>query len=366
MTVRVLFLVSDSAWTARARAFLLAARGLRAKGYDAIVACESGGLVEARAAQAEVPVLQLEADASAAGDAWQLRKDLQQRDVDVVFVHTDEEQLVATSAVRLGGRAGAVIRRVAPFDIVAHGTGARFATRFAPTGLLFTTESDRAAADLGRYRIPAAIAPLAVDPAEHEAARVTAKTALGAKADSRLIVCVHDESDKRRVLTALRTVALLAPRHPELHLVLMGAARQDELRMHGAALGINAFVTYVDTTDELGIIRAADVGWVAAEGDTAALAALDFMACGTAILAERDALTEHYVADGIAGSLLGVADPTTTAAVVAAFLARNEQRVAMGRSGRTRLQRDFTYDAMIRGYQDVIASVTSRSPQTVG
>jgi glycosyltransferase involved in cell wall biosynthesis len=366
MSARVLFLVSDLTWTGRARAFMLAARGLRAKGYDTIVACEEGGQIEARAKQADVPVLPMDVDASAAGDAWRLRKDLQARDVDVVFVHTDEEMLVATSAVRLGRRAGAVIRRVPPFEVVTHGAGARFATRLASTGLLFTTESDRDAADLGRHRVPASVAPLGVDHSETEAAKALARTALGAKTDSRIIVCVHDDSEKRRVLTALRTVSLLAPRHPELHLVVMGATRQDELRMHGAALGINAYVTYVDTTDELGVIRAADVGWVAAEGDAAALAALDFMACGTAILAERNPLTEHYIADGIAGSLLTPADPTTTAAIVAAFLAKNDQRVAMGRSGRARLLREFSFEAMIRGFEEVITAASTHSPQVVG
>jgi glycosyltransferase involved in cell wall biosynthesis len=365
--MRVLFLVSDGNWSARARAFVLAARGLRAKGHEVLIACESQCPVQVRVAESEVPVIALEPDASSAGDTLQLRKALQEKAVDVVFVHTEDEMLVASSAVRLGRGAGAVIRRIAPFDVVNAGKGARFATRIAPTGLLFTTEADRAASDPGRHRIPSSVAPLGVDIAEHEGAEAVNKASLAAQPNARLIVCVHDGGDKRRVYSVLRTIALLAPRHPELHLAIVGATEPDELRMHGAALGINALVTYVGPAEnELSIIRAADVGWVAAEGDAAALGALDFMACGIPVLAERSPLTEHYVADGIAGVLLAPADQTTTAGAVAAFLAKDEQTVAMGKAGRARLARDFSYDAMIRGFEQAITAAAQRSPQTVG
>jgi len=364
--MRVLFLVSDGSWNARARAFVLAARGLAARGHEVMVACESECPVQVRVAQAELPVVALAPDASSTGDTMQLRRTLQEKAVDVVFVHTEAELLVASSAVRLGRGAGAVIRRIPPFEVANQGRGARLATRIAPTGLLFSTEADRNAADVGRHRIPSAVAPLSVDPTEHERAAEITKAMLGAPKECRLIVCVHDGGDKRKVFTVLRTLALLAPRHPELHLAVVGATRPDELRMHGAALGINALVTYIGATDnELSVIRAADVGWIAADGDGAALAALDFMACHTAVLAERSPLTEHYVADGIVGLLLAPADSTTTAASVAEFLAKDEQRVAMGNAGHARLQREFSYEAMIRGFEQAMAGAVERGAQPV-
>lgn len=370
--MRVLFLVSDSTWSARARAFVLAARALAARGHEVMLACESECPVQVRAAASEISVVALQPDASAAGDAWQLRQALQDSAIDAVFVHTDQEHLIASSALRLGrggaGRSGAraVIRRLPPFAVSSDRAGARFAARLAPSGLLFSTEADRSAWKGKGYRVPAAVAPLGVDPSEHESIRAATKVSLGAPADARLIVCVHDGGDTRRVLMAGRTVALLAPRHPELFLVIIGAANQDALRMHGAALGINTLVSYLGSReDELSVIRAADVGWIAADGDAAAFAALDFMACGTAVVAERSPLTEHYVADGIAGALLNPADATTTAAAVAAFLARDEVRAAMGSAGRARLQREFTFDAMIRGFEQAIAGAVERGAQLV-
>jgi glycosyltransferase involved in cell wall biosynthesis len=367
--MRILFLVSDKSWSARARAFALAARGLSARGHDVLLACERECPVQVRAAESAVPVVTLEPDASVAGDTWQLRRVLQEKDVDVVFVHSEEELLVATSAVRLGlgSGGGRVIRRIPPFQFAADGRSGRLATRIAPAGLLFTTEADRAAADARRYRIPSGVAPLAVDPTDHEKAAQITKASLGAPAEARLIVCIHDGGDKRPVFTALRTLALLAPRHPELFLAIVGTTEFDDLRMHGASLGINNSVAFIGPREnELSLIRTADVGWIAASGDAAAFAALDFMAFGTAVLAERSPLIEHYVADGSGGMLLTPADPTTTASTVAAFLAKDEQRAAMGNAARARLRRDFPFEAMIQGFEQVIGGVGAAARSPVG
>jgi glycosyltransferase involved in cell wall biosynthesis len=364
--MRALFLISDDCWSPPARAFVLAARGLVARGHDTLIACESGCPVQVRAEESELPIVTLDHDASGARNALQLRKTVQEREVDVIFVHTDAELLLASSAMRLGRGAGAVIRRVPPFAVASAGRGARFATRIASTGLLFSTEADKQAAEAGRHRVPATVAPVGIDPAQHDAIVAVTKASLGAPPDCRLIVCVHDGSEEHRAFTALRTLSLLAPRHPELHLAIVGAAPFDELRMHGAALGINPMVSYLGAReDELAILKAAEVGWIAADGDAAAFAALDFMAFRVPVLAERTPLTEHYVADGIAGVLLAPADPPTTAASVAAFLAKGEQRVQMGNAGRTRLQREFSYESMIQGFEQAMSAAGGRATATV-
>jgi len=50
---------------------------------------------------------------------------------------------------------------------------------------------------------------------------------------------------------------------------------------------------------------------------------------------------------------------------VAAFLAKDEQSAAMGKAGHARLSRDFTFDAMIGGFEQAIAGAAQRSSQTV-
>lgn len=360
--MRVLFLITDKGWSGRARAFVLAARGLGERGHDVVLACESECAVQVRVAESQLPVVSLKPDASAAGDTLALRRAVRDGDVDVVFVHSERELLIASSAVRLGRRAGAVIRRIPPFEVAAGGRGARLATKLAPTGVLFSTTEDQQASDGASHRLPSAVAPLAIDTRQHDAVNAIARSELGAPQDSTIIVCVNDGTDTQTALIALRTVALLAGRHPHLHLIVTGAAPLDDLRMHGASLGINSMVSYLgESRDELALLKSADLGWIAAHGDAAAFAALDFMAFGVPLICERTTLMQHYVADGIGGVLLPRADASTTAAAVSAFLSKREQRTAMGNAGRARLTRLFPYDAMIAGFESALNSA-NRTP----
>lgn len=330
-----------------------------------MLACESECPMQVAAAASQINVTSLTRGASTTGATLELRRLL--REVDVCFVHSEGELMMAASAAKLGSGRSAVIRRISPFCAVTAGTGARLISRLSPTGLLFSTEADREAADGQGHKLKAAVAPLAVDPAEHDAAKAVSRATLNVPQDSRLIVCVHDGLEHLGVLTLLRTVALLSPRHPELRVVVIGAERADDMRMHAAALGVTPMVTYLGPRDdELGVIRAASFGWVAAEADAAALAALDLMASRIPVLAMRTPLTQHYVADGVTGVLLPPADPTTTASSMADFLSRDDMHAAMGNAGRARLQREFSFEAMIRGYEEAIsAAVGARGTRSV-
>jgi glycosyltransferase involved in cell wall biosynthesis len=179
------------------------------------------------------------------------------------------------------------------------------------------------------------------------------------------MVCVADRKAKGRITTALRTVALLAPRHPNLRLALVGSGcDDDDTHMHASALGVTPLVRFLGERDDMAaVVGAAEVGWVAAEGDDGAFGCLDFMAAGVPVIAERSPLLSLYVPDGIAGVLLPPAHPNDTAATVANFLADNNQRVAMGRAGRTRVARDFTEAAMVAAFIAAANAVGARTLQ---
>jgi len=364
--MRALFLVTGGAWNASARAFVLAANGLSRRGHQVAVACESECPIHVHAQTADLPIVPLRAGASGTGDGWRLRGAVRDGEVDVVFVHTDAEQYVASSAVRFARGKARIIRRIPPFSVVTRSRRAAFASRLTPAGLLFATAADVAvAANSEGFRIPAVVAPLAVDAASYEGIPAADREAFDGGPNRRLIVCVQDGKHPQRVLTAIRALSLLASRHPELRMVIVGSGDLDELRMHGAAVGVNALITYMGVRDdELSIIKAADVGWIAAESDAAAFAALDCMAVGVPVIAERSPLTEHYVADGIGGILLATTDATETAASVASFFAKRDQRTQMGAAARNRLQREFPFDAMLDGYEEAMQAAAAYSGAT--
>jgi glycosyltransferase involved in cell wall biosynthesis len=236
---------------------------------------------------------------------------------------------------------------------LARGPEAKLGERLAATGYLFTTESSSTNDAMSRGAFEPVAADLGVSVQSIEQVRPASLAAIGTKGGSQLIACVYDPTARRRVAALLRAVALLAPRHPGLRLVIVGPGSDDEdLRMHAAALGITDIVSHLgQPQDQQAVLSAAELAWVAAGGDNAAFGYLDLMALRVPVLAERDTLSQRYVADGISGVLLAQPDPGTMAARIAVLLAHEERRAAMGNAGRARVSRDFSEQGMIEGFE---------------
>ncbi|MEP6991045.1 MAG: glycosyltransferase family 4 protein [bacterium] len=346
--MRTLFYHTSPHWSGSSRAFAVVAQGLAALGEPVTMVCRAGSRAEQGFAHEGVDVVAVPPSTTVARDAWRLRTILKEKFIEVVFLHTEREQLVASSAMRLAERGG-VVRRIPAGGNPMGGRSGRFAARIASSRMLFSTASDRERSGLGDR---AMLAPLGVDPARVQNVRAEARAMLGISDATRLVVCVTDSRASTRVTTAMRTLALLAERHPDLRMAFVGStADLDDTRMHSAALGVTSLVRFLgERTDMPRVLAAADVGWVAAEGDDAAFACLDFMAARVPVVAERSSLVSQYVPDGIAGVLLPPADPSDTASAVARFLADADTRAAMGNAGYTRAQRDFREQAMIDGF----------------
>ena len=364
--MRALFYIGDKQWTGSARAFVMAAHGLAARGHEVTLVCPGGTTAARRANALGIDLVPADPDATAAGDAWWLRRVLQERFVEVVFVHTDREQLIVSSAMRLAER-GAVVRRVPAFQPATFLRSGRFATRISSTGLLFTTEAEREAAErspeLSTLPVPPTYAPLGVDAASYDVLRPVPRASIDVPAPGVLVVCSYEPSARLRLATVMRTLALLLPRHPEIRLAVLGpGSLDDDLRMHAAALGVsNSMIFLGQRVDDLAVLRAADAGWVVANGDDGAFAFLDLMAMRIPVLAERGPMQQHFVADGITGVLLSPGAPSHTAAAVASFLLQGERRAAMGNAARTRVQRDFNDVQMTDGFERALTAASDRS-----
>src|SRR5215207_5604233 len=320
--MRVLFYHSSPDWTGSSRAFADAGRLLLGRGYQVVFVCPPESTVEQAIAGERFEVIPLETDGSWITESVRLRQVLLDRFAEVVFVHSEREHIIAASAARMADRA-AVVRRTPAGAQFAAGPPSRVAAWLAATGLVFTSTEERQSAP-------------------------SLRGAPGADA---------------RAATVLRTVALLAPRHPELHLALLGAGSDaEDLRMHAAALNINRVVSHLgERDDQLAVLRAAQVGWVIADHDTGAYATLDLMALRRPVLVERGAVAGRYVADGITGVHLPPGDAQSTAAVLAGVLAREGDREAMGQAGRTRAAREYTERATVEALEEAIVAARDRS-----
>lgn len=286
--------------------------------------------------------------------AWQLRTLVRQVRADVVFVHTNREHAAAATAFRLGSRAG-IVRRIPAGHTTDIGWRGRMATRLAPTVFLFANEPDRLAAHIPRRVVAGLVAPLGVKAAEHTPPTPNTSEEL----TGIYIVCVHDASSRSRAAAAIRTIAMLAPRHPDLQLIITGeGGYDDDLRMQAAALGVLHLITFLgDRADELQVMRGARLGWVVADADTAAYGILDLMALGIPVLTSAGTVAERYVLPNITGLLLPPDDAYLSAAHVAALLTNEQQRVTIGHAARARALREFPESAMIDGFEHAAAAL---------
>lgn len=350
--------------------FAAAGRGLAERGYQVTFVCSSdAGSVEARAAADGCDVVTIDPDGSVVNEGWQLRRILLDRFVETVFVYGEREHLAAAIAIRFAKRGG-IVRRTAAGGSLAVGRRTKLATRLASTTLVFTTAAEAQAAPLVPRTREMLTVDLGIDASRYDELRAAAATSLGSNGssngDGRLLVCVYDQGGKARAATVLRTVALLAPRHPELHLVLFGVgAGHEDIRMHAASLGIGSVVTHLERRDDdLAVLRAADLGWVVASEDSAVYAALDFMAMRVPVLVERGTVGARYVADGISGVVLPVGDAPATAGTIAELLAHDDERSAMGNAGHGRVVRDYAEQTMLDGLQRAAEAARDRTRWT--
>lgn len=356
-----LFLHSAREWSGTARAFVTAAQGLARRGHTVTFAAEPDSTVEHVVSQAAAPTARVlfdvepfSLDGTWMGAAERLRNLARRRRADVVLVHTDREHLIAAAAVRAGSRA-AVIRRV-PAGRGLHllRTG-RMAAWLAPTCYLFATEAELNAAAIPRNATGRIVAALGVE----EFPPQTADDLAGDDAD---IVCIHDASSRSRAAIAIRTIAMLAPRHPDLRLLIIGeGAYDDDLRMQAASLGALQLVHFLgERADQIEVMRSARLGWVVADSDTAAYGVLDFMALGIPVLAGQRSVADGYLLNEITGVLLRPDDAFAAAAVTAELLTDDTRRTTMGGAGRARAVREFPERDMIDGFEHAAAAATAR------
>lgn len=362
--MRLLFLASDADWTASTRIFARVARGLAAKGHEVSIACPPGPVMAWLGGESAgiVDVIGIDADASGTQGTFDMRRAAREKSPEVAFVHSVRDQLIMSAGMRFGG-GGAVVRRIPAFQDDEDEPGA-IASRMAPAAIIVTAEEQARAFSARRGHAPPMVVPLGVDPAAHDRVDAASRDTLGLSPSDVVMGCPLAVDGRVRFGDVLRTIALLARRHPDLHALVFGASSlHDDLRMHAAALGVAPRVTFVRDGDQevVAVTKACDFIWIAADHDAAAVACLDAMALRLTVIAGRSAVTEHYVADGITGALLPEGDPSSLAATVAGLIARGETRATFGNAGRTRVQREFPEQAMIDGFER--AAVAAASPR---
>jgi glycosyltransferase involved in cell wall biosynthesis len=384
--LHVLFLHTAREWSGTARLFARAARGISERGAKVTLLVTPDSNVHLAVSPRRAPnqprntpipepfeIIPFSTEGGFFSAARRLKKIFRRWDADAIFVTTDREHLIASTACWLT-RGGSVVRWTPAgkkLEMAFAGTLAGWLTK---TAYLFASETDRRASDVPKNAIESGSAEIGVDitnyPAngvDTAASKETANDDAGeasavGKHGEAFIVCVYDPTSRGRAATAIRTMSMLAPRHPNLRLMIVGPGSDDEdLRMQAAALRVLHLVSFLgERDDQVSLMKDAHLGWVVAQGDTGVYGILDLMALGIPTVASEGGISQRYIAHGISGALYPSDDSASTAAAVAGLLQSEEARVAMGKAARTRVAREFPETATIEGFDRAANSARTR------
>ena len=401
--MHVLFLHTAREWSGTARVFARAARGISERGAKVTLLVTPDSNVHLAVSPRRAPnqprhtpipepfeIIPFSTEGWSLAAARRLRNIFRRWDADAIFVTTDREHLIAATACWLS-RSGSVVRWTPAGKRLEMGFAGKFAAWLTKTAYLFASETDRRASNIPKNAIESGSAELGVDvasypsngakaPSPHDPANAnpgeasvedSAKGKRGeasvedsakGKHGEAFIVCVYDPTARGRAATAIRTLSMLAPRHPNLRLMIVGPGSDDEdLRMQAAALRVLHLVSFLgERDDQVSLMKDAHLGWVVAEADTGAYGILDLMALGIPTVASEGGIAQRYIAHGISGALYPPDDSASTAAAVAGMLQSEESRVAMGKAARTRVAREFPESTTIEGFDRAANSARTR------
>jgi glycosyltransferase involved in cell wall biosynthesis len=379
--VHVLFLHSAREWSGTARLFARAARGISERGAKVTLLVTPDSNVHLAVSPRRDPnqprhtpipepfeIIPFSTGGWFLSAARRLKKIFRRWDADVLFVTTDHEHLIAAAACWLS-RDAAVVRWTPSGTKLNLGFAGRWATRMAKTSFLFATETDRRAANLPKRALDSAVAELGINVANYPTDGAKAPAEEGDSVSDqkpaeplKFVVCVYDPTARGRAATAIRTLSMLSPRHPNLRLMFVGPGSDDEdLRMQAAALRVLHLVSFLgERDDQINLMRDAHLGWVVADGDTGAYGILDLMALAIPTVASEGGVAQRYIAHGISGALYPPDDSATTAATVAGMLTSEETREAMGKAARVRVAREFPEEQMIEAFDKAANSARTR------
>jgi glycosyltransferase involved in cell wall biosynthesis len=379
--VHVLFLHSAREWSGTARLFARAGRGISERGAKVTLLVSPDSNVHLAMSPRREPgqprhtpinepfeIIPLATDGWFLSAARRLRRIFRRWDADTIFVTTDREHLIAATACWLS-RNGSVVRWTPAGKKLILGFSGRVASSLTRTTYLFSSEADRRGSTLPKNAVDALVAEIGIDVSTYPASDENAPAPEGDSASDQVsealkyVVCVYDQSSRGRAATAIRTISMLAPRHPNLRLIIVGPGSDDEdLRMQAAALRVLHLVSFLGERDDvISLMQDAHLGWVVAEADTGAYGLLDMMALGIPAVAGEGGIAERYIANGITGALYTPGDSASTAATVAGLLLSDEARQTMGRAGRTRVAREYPETEMIEGFDRAANSARTRS-----
>ncbi|MBI5015005.1 MAG: glycosyltransferase [Deltaproteobacteria bacterium] len=220
-----------------------------------------------------------------------------------------------------------------------------------------TEREDHLARGVGR-REQFRVVPSGVDLAafQHLPSRAEARELLGLPAGARLVGCVGRLIGLKGHRYAVEALARLAPRHPNLRLVLLGEGELlGQLQGQAATAGLAERIHFLGWRPDIPLCLAAlDVFAVPSLNEGMGRVAVEAMASGLPVVASRVSGLQDVVEDGRTGLLVPASDGAALARALERLLVDPATARDLGSRGRARA-RTFSLEAMLGALDELVA-----------
>ncbi len=346
--MRVVHVDTAATWRGGQNQVLLTAGGQAARGHDVLLACRRGGVLEARARQAGIPVCPLPFH----GDLWPpavrgLARVLRETRPEVLQLHDPHAVGSGAFAARLAGGVPTIATRRVDFPL--RGPLSRW--KYRSCGRVIAV-SRAIASVLEADGFPSERVSLVYEGVPDRPAAPGGREALlaiGIPARAPVVGNVAALTGHKDHATLLEAAPIVLRRRPDARFVIVGEGplrRELEARAREGGLeGRVVFAGFRSDVDRL--LPAFDVFCLSSHLEGLGTSLLDAMAFGVPVVATAAGGIPEAVEHGATGLVVPVRSPVALAQALLEVLEDPERRRRLGAAGRQRFLQRFTADRMV-------------------
>jgi glycosyltransferase involved in cell wall biosynthesis len=180
--------------------------------------------------------------------------------------------------------------------------------------------------------------------------------------DSSTVVMVANLRPVKSVTTLIEAAAIVVKTHSQARFVIIGDGPDRVALMELAKeLGLETRITFAGKqSDVASMLNTATIGVLTSVSEGFSNAILEYLRAGLPVVATDVGGNREAITDGNNGYLIPVGNHRILAEKLNHLLSHPEQRMAMGRRGRERVEREFSLESMIRKHQDYYRHLVGR------
>jgi glycosyltransferase involved in cell wall biosynthesis len=192
-------------------------------------------------------------------------------------------------------------------------------------------------------------------------AKVTLREELGLSDEDTLTVSIGNLYPVKGHQHLIDALALIADRHPRLHMAIAGRGELEEpLRARAKSHGLETRVHLLGLrADVPAILAAGDVFVLPSLSEGLPLALLEAMFAGCPIVASDVGEIATALGHGDAGMLVEAGNPRAVASALDAMLSDRPRATAMGARAAARARAEYDISRMVRRYLDLYQTLTA-------